>query len=60
MTYAIVDAMNGHDAIPGADGQILKSRLQIRRPGQRAVFIDEDRAPCSPLYPLSASWSLLS
>ena len=41
VTYAIVDAMNGHDAIPGADGQILKSRVQIRRPGQRAVFVDE-------------------
>lgn len=43
VTYAIVDAMNGHDAIPGAQGQILKNRSQIRRPGQRAVFIDEGR-----------------
>jgi len=42
-TYAIVDAMNGHDAIPGAKGQILKNRMQIRRPGQRAVFVDEGR-----------------
>ena len=41
VTYAIVDAMNGHDAIPGAQGQILKNRTQIRKPGQRAVFIDE-------------------
>jgi prepilin-type N-terminal cleavage/methylation domain-containing protein/prepilin-type processing-associated H-X9-DG protein len=43
VTYAIVDAMNGHDAIPGAEGQILKNREQIRKPGQRAVFIDEGR-----------------
>ena len=43
VTYAIVDAMNGHDAIPGAEGQILKSRQQIRRPGERAVFVDEGR-----------------
>ncbi|MEE9465294.1 MAG: prepilin-type N-terminal cleavage/methylation domain-containing protein, partial [Candidatus Neomarinimicrobiota bacterium] len=26
VTYAIVDAMNGHDAIPGAEGQILKNK----------------------------------
>ena len=43
VTYAIVDAMNGHDAIPGAKGQILKNREQIRKPGQRAVFVDEGR-----------------
>jgi len=43
VTYAIVDAMNGHDAIPGAEGQILKNRMQIRKPGQRAVFVDEGR-----------------
>ncbi|MCK4292950.1 MAG: prepilin-type N-terminal cleavage/methylation domain-containing protein [Planctomycetes bacterium] len=43
VTYAIVDAMNGHDAIPGAEGHIVKNRSQIRRPGERVVFIDEGR-----------------
>ncbi len=43
VTYAIVDAMNGYDAIPGAAGQIIKSRRQIRQPGKRAVFIDEGK-----------------
>ena len=43
VTYAIVDAMNGHDAIPGAEGQVLKNRMQIRRPIERAVFLDEGR-----------------
>jgi len=43
VTYAAVDSMNGHDAIPGAEGQVLKNRVQIRRPGQRAVYLDEGR-----------------
>jgi len=51
VTYAIVDAMNGYDAIPGAEGQIVKNREQIRRPGERAVFLDEGRL--SP-----ASWTI--
>jgi len=51
VTYAIVDAMNGYDAIPGAEGQILRNRMQIRRSGERAVFLDEGRL--SP-----ASWTV--
>jgi prepilin-type N-terminal cleavage/methylation domain-containing protein/prepilin-type processing-associated H-X9-DG protein len=51
VTYAVVDAMNGYDAIPGAEGQILKSRMEILRPGERAVFLDEGRL--SP-----ASWTI--
>jgi prepilin-type N-terminal cleavage/methylation domain-containing protein/prepilin-type processing-associated H-X9-DG protein len=43
VTYAIVDALNGYDAIPGAEGQVLKKRMQIRRPGMRVVFLDEGR-----------------
>jgi len=43
VTYAIVDAMNGYDAIPGAAGKILKSRSEIRGPSGRAVFLDEGR-----------------
>ena len=47
VTYAIVDAMNGYDAIPGA-GTIIRNRMQIKRPGERAVFLDEGRlSPCS-------------
>ena len=51
VTYAIVDAMNGYDAIQGAEGHIVKRRSQIRKPGQRAVFLDEGRL--SP-----ASWTV--
>ena len=51
VTYAVVDAMNGYDAIPGAAGKILKTRMEIRRPSDRAVFLDEGRL--SP-----ASWTI--
>jgi len=51
VTYAITDAMNGYDAIPGAAGHVVKKRTQIRNPGQRAVFLDEGRL--SP-----ASWTV--
>jgi len=51
VTYAIVDSMNGYDAIPGAEGLIVKRRTQIRKPGRRAVFLDEGRL--SP-----ASWTV--
>ncbi|UCE50770.1 MAG: prepilin-type N-terminal cleavage/methylation domain-containing protein [Phycisphaerales bacterium] len=51
VTYAIVDAMNGYDAIPGADGQIVKNRNDIRSPARRALFLDEGRL--SP-----ASWTI--
>jgi prepilin-type N-terminal cleavage/methylation domain-containing protein/prepilin-type processing-associated H-X9-DG protein len=49
LTYAIVDAMNGaqHNdgspRIPGTEGLIIKRLSQIRRPGERFVFIDEGR-----------------
>ena len=53
VTYAIVDAMNGALSPAGSGGPsiILKNRMQIRRPGSRAVFIDEGRL--SP-----SSWSV--
>jgi prepilin-type N-terminal cleavage/methylation domain-containing protein/prepilin-type processing-associated H-X9-DG protein len=51
VTYAIVDAMNGYNAIPGADGQVLRTRLQIKTPALQAVFLDEGRL--SP-----ASWTI--
>ena len=50
ITYAIVDSMNGYDAIPGAR-EIIRSKAQIRSPGQQAVFLDEGRL--SP-----ASWTI--
>jgi len=44
ITYAIVDAMNGHNRIVGVEAnQIIKNRLNIRRPSERAVFIDEGK-----------------
>ena len=39
-TYSIFGAMNGVD---DGGGTVLKNRMQIRRPGSRAVFIDEGR-----------------
>ena len=51
VTYAITDAMNGYDAIPGSEGMVVKNRLDIREPGKRAVFLDEGRL--SP-----ASWTV--
>ncbi|MHC4462943.1 MAG: hypothetical protein ACYS30_16170 [Planctomycetota bacterium] len=51
VTYAIVDAMNGYDAIPGAAAQIIKKRSKIRSASTRALFIDEGRL--SP-----ASWTI--
>jgi len=43
-TYAIVDAMNGHDwnnSLP--KGIYINHRSEIRHPGRRIVFIDEGR-----------------
>jgi prepilin-type N-terminal cleavage/methylation domain-containing protein/prepilin-type processing-associated H-X9-DG protein len=51
VTYAVVDSMNGYDAIPGAAGKIIKTRMEILSPGERAVFLDEGRL--SP-----ASWTI--
>jgi len=51
VTYAITDAMNGYDAIPGAAGHVVKNRMQIHNPSLRAVFLDEGRL--SP-----ASWTV--
>jgi len=50
VTYAIVDSMNGYDAIPGARA-IIKKRDQLRNPAGQAVFLDEGRL--SP-----ASWTV--
>ena len=43
-TYAIVDAMNGHDWGGGLPkGVWVKRRSEIRQPSRRTVFIDEGR-----------------
>lgn len=43
LTYAIVDAMNGATSIPGTKDLMIKRLSQVRRPGERFVFIDEGR-----------------
>lgn len=43
VTYAIPDAMNGYNAIPGAAGQIKTLKTQIRNPSDQIVFLDEGR-----------------
>ncbi len=49
LTYAIVDAMNGAQMddgsprIPGTAGLTIKRLSQLRRPGERFVFIDEGK-----------------
>jgi prepilin-type N-terminal cleavage/methylation domain-containing protein/prepilin-type processing-associated H-X9-DG protein len=43
LTYAIVDAMNGATSIPGTADLMIKKLNQIRRPGERFVFIDEGK-----------------
>jgi len=40
VTYSIVDAMNGH-SFPAAP--MVYKRMQIKRPGERLVFLDEGR-----------------
>jgi len=51
VTYAIVDAMNGYDAVDNSHDYIIKNRMQISQPQRRAVFLDEGRL--SP-----ASWTI--
>jgi len=43
LTYAIVDALNGATSIPGTKDVMIKRLNQIKRPGERFVFIDEGR-----------------
>jgi prepilin-type N-terminal cleavage/methylation domain-containing protein/prepilin-type processing-associated H-X9-DG protein len=43
LTYAIFDAMNGATSIPGTGDLMIKRLNQIRRPGERFVFIDEGK-----------------
>jgi len=43
VTYAITDAMNGYTGIPGTTNLMVYRRMQIKRPGERIVFLDEGR-----------------
>ncbi len=43
LTYAIMDALNGATSIPGTKDLMIKRLNQIRRPGERFVFIDEGK-----------------
>ena len=43
-TYGIVDAMNGAMvSIPGVKDLVIKKKTQIKRPGERLVFVDEGK-----------------
>jgi prepilin-type N-terminal cleavage/methylation domain-containing protein/prepilin-type processing-associated H-X9-DG protein len=64
MTYAIMDAMNGAQEndgtsrIPGTQDLMVKRLTQVRRPGERFVFIDEGKiSPDSwTVHYLQESW----
>jgi prepilin-type N-terminal cleavage/methylation domain-containing protein/prepilin-type processing-associated H-X9-DG protein len=45
VTYAITDAMNGYDGIPGTkeNNLMVYRRMQIKRADERIVFLDEGR-----------------
>jgi prepilin-type N-terminal cleavage/methylation domain-containing protein/prepilin-type processing-associated H-X9-DG protein len=43
VTYALPDSMNGHDGIPGTEKLMVYRRSQIKRAGERIVFLDEGR-----------------
>jgi prepilin-type N-terminal cleavage/methylation domain-containing protein/prepilin-type processing-associated H-X9-DG protein len=43
VTYAVTDAMNGYDGIPGTEKLMVYRRMQIKRADQRIVFLDEGR-----------------
>jgi prepilin-type processing-associated H-X9-DG protein len=49
-TYAIVDCMNGWP-VDGTEEIRIKRRLQIKRPGERLVFVDEG-------WTTAQSWSV--
>jgi prepilin-type N-terminal cleavage/methylation domain-containing protein/prepilin-type processing-associated H-X9-DG protein len=62
-TYAIVDAMNGHDGFTVAagynpPGKVVRKMSELRSPGSRMVFIDEGLATTESwtIYPNIVSW----
>lgn len=62
-TYAIVDAMNGAmSSIPNVPKEIyIRRRTQIKRPGERMVFVDEGRTTTQSwtiFYDRASWWDL--
>src|SRR5512147_226640 len=43
VTYAITDAMNGYNGIPGTKDLMVYRRSQVKRADERIVFLDEGR-----------------
>lgn len=43
VTYAITDAMNGYNGIPGTTDLMVYRRMQVKRADERIVFLDEGR-----------------
>ena len=43
VTYAITDAMNGYNGIPGTKDLMVYRRTQVKRADERIVFLDEGR-----------------
>jgi len=43
VTYAITDAMNGYNGIPGTTNLMVYRRAQVKRADERIVFLDEGR-----------------
>jgi prepilin-type N-terminal cleavage/methylation domain-containing protein/prepilin-type processing-associated H-X9-DG protein len=43
VTYAIMNSMHGYDGTPGTKNLVYYRRMQIKRPDERAVFVDEGR-----------------
>lgn len=43
VTYALPDSMNGYAGIPGTEKLMVYRRSQVKRPGERIVFLDEGR-----------------
>jgi prepilin-type N-terminal cleavage/methylation domain-containing protein/prepilin-type processing-associated H-X9-DG protein len=40
-TYAITDAMNGHEGFESVGGRVVRKLVELKSPGTRLVFIDE-------------------
>jgi len=43
VTYAITDAMNGYNGIPGTTNLMVYRRMQVKRADERIVYLDEGR-----------------
>lgn len=57
-TYAITDAMNGHEEFEGVGGKVIRKISDLRSPGTRLVFLDEGWATTESwtIYPNIVQW----